>query len=604
MTASTEERNKLHSVVFGGDSQAGIYLRLVKYIRPYWGLFLVGLLAAIPGGSMDGAIAWLAGQGLQRIFVEGQQHLIYLVPIAVLVVAALQGIFRFLESFCIRYVGAASIRDLRNELFSHLEKQPLMYFHGQSSGVLIGRLTNDVAIIENAISQAFQSMISRTVTLLSLVVVILVQSWMLAIIALSILSCIVLPVAVLGKKIRKSSRNGQEAIGDLVSVISESIGGAKVIQSFNLETFQIARFEKTNQKFFHNAMKAVRAEAMMSPILAMIGAVGIAVVIWVAGYQVIHHQMTLGSLTSFVIALLLLYSPIKNIGRINGIIQPALAAATRVFEVLDREPELKDSPAAGMLPPGPHHIRFSHVYFQYPHTPDMVLRDISLDIPAGRMVALVGLSGAGKSTLANLAPRFFDPTAGAIFMDDKPLQEYTLASLRSQIAVVTQDNFLFNATVEENIRLGRLEATGEEIEAAAKAAYCHDFILELPDGYNTQIGERGVRLSGGQQQRLAIARAFLKDAPILILDEATSSLDNESESMVQAALNNLMQGRTVIVIAHRLSTVRHADQIVVLEDGVIIETGTHAALEANNSVYARLLTAQFQRVTSERPALG
>ncbi|MBI4533469.1 MAG: ABC transporter ATP-binding protein [Candidatus Melainabacteria bacterium] len=577
------------------STMPAIYLRLLNYIRPYWVPFVAGLIAAIPGGGIDGAIAWLAGQGLQRIFVEGQQNLIYLVPIAVLVIAALQGIFRFLEAFCIRYVGASAIRDLRNKLFTHIETQPLLYFHGQSSGVLIGRLTNDVAIIEHAISQTFQSMISRTITLLSLVAVLLYQSWKLSLIALSILSFIVLPVIILGKKIRKSSRGGQEAIGDLVCVLSESIQGAKIIQSFNLEDFQISRFNSTNQNFFHNTMKAVRAEAMMSPILAMIGALGIAAVIWVAGYQVIHHHMTLGSLTSFVIALLLLYSPIKNLGRINGIVQPALAAASRVFEVLDRESNLKDSPDAFKLKPGPHHIKLSHVHFQYPGAPDIVLTDINLEIPSGRMVALVGLSGAGKSTLANLVPRFFDPTAGTIFIDGEPLQHYTLASLRSEIAMVTQDNFLFNMTVQENIRLGKIDATEDEIVMAAKAAYCHDFITELPQGYKTEIGERGVRLSGGQQQRLAIARAFLKNAPILILDEATSSLDNESEAMVQAALNNLMSGRTVIVIAHRLSTVRHADQIVVLENGSIVETGTHSSLAEANATYTRLLTAQFQR---------
>lgn len=583
------------------ESQTAVYFRLLQYVRPYWLPFLCGLIAAIPSGGMDGAIAWLAGQGLQLIFIEGRQNLIYLVPAAVLAVAALQGTFRFLESFLIRYVGASAIRDLRNQIFSHLGQQPLLYFQSQSSGTLIGRLTNDVAIVENAISQAFQSLISRTVTLLSLIVVILLQSWVLSLIALSILSLIVLPVAVLGKKIRKSSRSGQEAIGDLVSVISESIQGAKIIQSFNLEDFQIQRFTTTNQKFFHNTIKAVRAEAMMSPILAMIGALGIAVVIWVAGHQVVHNQMTLGALTSFVIALLLLYAPIKNLGRVNGVIQPALAAAARVFEVLDREPALKDSPTAQVLTRRSHHIRFAHVYFQYPGATDMVLRDINLDIAPGRMVALIGLSGAGKSTFANLVPRFFDPTAGAILLDGRPLPEYTLASLRSEIAIVTQDNFLFNTTVEENIRLGRLDASRDAVEAAARAAYCHEFIKELPAGYQTEIGERGVRLSGGQQQRLAIARAFLKDAPILILDEATSSLDNESEAMVQAALNNLMQGRTVIVIAHRLTTVRHADQIVVLQGGAIVETGTHATLAATNSVYSRLLTAQFQRPIAGEP---
>ncbi len=584
-------------------SQLQLYLRLLNYIKPYWLPFFLGVVAAIPSGSMDAAIAWLAGQGLQKIIVDGQEKLIYWVPILVLIVAALQGVFRFLEAFTIRLVGASAIRDLRNELFCHIEEQPLLYFQGISSGILIGRITNDVAIIENAISQTFQSLISRTTTLISLVFVLLCQSWQLSLIAVSILSFIVLPVSILSRRIRKSSRIGQEAIGDLVSVISESIQGAKIVQSFNLETYQISRFMNTNQHFFDNAMKSVRAEAMMSPILAMIGALGIAAVMWAAGWQVVHKVMTLGSLTSFVIALLLLYSPLKNLGRINGIIQPALAAAARVFDVLDRKPELKDSEGAVELPSGSHHIEFKDVFFQYPTASSdkpsqMVLAGINLDIPAGKMFALVGLSGSGKSTLANLVPRFFDVCSGSILMDGKPLASYTINSLRSQIAIVTQDNFLFNTTVAENIRLGRLDATDEEVVAAAAAAYCHDFIMELPDQYNTKIGERGIRLSGGQQQRLAIARAFLKNAPILILDEATSSLDNESERMVQAALTNLMRGRTVMVIAHRLSTVRHADVIVVLEAGRIVEKGKHDTLANAGGTYNRLLKAQFERPVS------
>lgn len=582
----------------GLSEQTHLYLRILKYIRPYWPTFLIGIVAALPAGGLEGAVAWLAGQGLQRIFIEGQQHLIYLAPIGVLILMVVQGTARFVEAYCVRTVGAAAIRDLRNEMFAHLQKQPLLYFQGQSSGILIGRMINDVAVIENAISQTFQTMLSRIVTLISLTCVVLWQSWQLSIIALSILSLIVFPVSILSKKIRKSARSGQEAIGDLTAVLSESIQGAKVVQSFNLESFQTSRFITTNQDVFRNVTKAVRSEALLSPILGLIGAVGVSTVMWVAGYQVIHHTMTLASLTSFLIAMLLLYTPIKNLGRIQGIIQPALAAGSRIFEVLDSQPDLTNSPNAIELPSGNHNIEFRQVYFRYPTVADMVLRDINLSIPAGRMVALVGLSGSGKSTMANLVPRFFDVTSGEILIDGRPIQDYTLESLRKQVAIVSQDNFLFNMTVEENIRLGKLDATREEIEDAAKAAFCHDFIMEFPDGYNTNIGERGARLSGGQQQRLAIARAFLKDAPILVLDEATSALDNESEAMVQKALNKLMQNRTVIVIAHRLSTVRHADQIVVMDAGAIVESGTHDTLESANHMYTRLLQAQFQRPVS------
>ena len=314
-----------------------------------------------------------------------------------------------------------------------------------------------------------------------------------------------------------------------------------------------------------------------------------------AGYQVLHNHMTIGALTSFTVALMLLYSPLKTMGRINGVIQPALAAATRVFEVLDQKPEMVNSPGAVELPRKPHDIRFSHVTFSYPGHETKVLDNINIEVPQGRTIALVGLSGAGKSTIANLVPRFFDPVSGAILIDEKPLPDYDIKSLREQIAVVTQDNFLFNTTVRENINLGNVEAGEKEIIEAAKAAYCHDFITKLSSGYDTYIGERGTRLSGGQQQRIAIARAILKDAPILILDEATSSLDNESEAMVQKALNNLMQGRTVIVIAHRLSTIRHADKIIVLENGQVIESGSHDELLETDMAYSRLLKAQFER---------
>lgn len=591
-----KERDKVPGIInMTPKTQYETYLRLLGYIKPYTLMFVIGAVAAIPSGSMDAAIAWLAGAGLQKIIAEGHLQLIYWVPPLVLLVAFFQGVFGFIETYTIKYVGAAAIRDMRNEMFKHLQKQPLMYFQGQSSGILIGRLINDVAIVEHAISQTFQSLISRVISVISLSLVIMMQAFWLALIALAIISLIVVPVSILSRKIRKSSKGGQEAIGDLVSVISESIQGAKIVQSFNLESYQINRFINTNNGFFRNTIKAVTAEAILSPILAMISAVGLACVIWVAGSMLIKGQMTPGSLTSFIVSLILLYSPVKNIGRVNGTIQPAMAAAARIFEVLDQVPEIRNSEQPITLNEGPHRIIFENVYYQYPAQDSMVLCNINIDIAPGRLIALVGLSGSGKSTLANLVPRYFDVTSGSILIDGINVKEIDMASLRSQIAVVTQDNFLFNTTVAENILLGRTEASMDDIISAAKSAYCHDFIMELPEKYDTKIGERGVRLSGGQQQRLAIARAFLKNAPVLILDEATSSLDNESEAMVQEALNNLMQGRTVIVIAHRLSTVRHADQILVLEHGQIVETGTHDVLISTDATYARLIRAQFER---------
>ncbi len=569
------------------------YIRLLSYLKPYWLIFTIGLIAAIPAGAMDGAIAWLAGQGLQKIFIDGRQQYLVYVPLVVLAIGLMQGVFRFTETYFIRLVGALSVRDLRNELFEHIEKQPLLYFLNQSSGIFVSRMINDINIIENANARTFQSVISRVVTLISLSVVIMIQSFKLSVIALSILSFIIFPVIYLGRKIRRASRKGQEAIGDLVMVLSESIQGARIIQSYNLNKYQVNRFFATNESYLHNMKKTIFAEAILSPILTMIGALGIACVLWMAGYEVVHKQITLGAVTSFVISLVLLYSPLKTVGRINAIIQPALSAAGRIFELLDVKSNLVEKKDAIALANIPHEIKFDSVYFSYPESKTPVLKDINLLIKPGQMVALVGRSGSGKSTLASLIPRFFDTSLGRILIDNTDIKDIQIHSLRSQIAIVSQDNFLFNTTIEENIKMGNTNASFAEIEAASRQAFCAEFIENLPHKYKTIIGERGVNLSGGQQQRIAIARAFLKNAPILILDEATSSLDTESETMVKNAIDKLMHGRTVIVIAHRLSTVSKADKIVVLDHGSIVESGSHENLLKTGGIYSGLIKAQF-----------
>jgi subfamily B ATP-binding cassette protein MsbA len=437
-------------------------------------------------------------------------------------------------------------------------------------------------------------MMRDATTLAALVVVAFLKDWFLATLAFIVFPVTILPLTQVYKRVRSSSRRGQGSLGQLTALLQETIQGNRVVKAFNMEAYERERFATENQRLFRHSLKAGRLRAFVPPMVELVAACGIAAVVWYGGSSVISGERTQGAFVAFLTAMLLLYEPFKHLTRTNAAIQNGLAAAERLFEVLDQRSEVEERPHARRLTGIQQGIRFTNVSFRYQH--EWVLRNINLEIRAGEVVALVGPSGGGKSTLADLIPRFYDVNAGQITIDGIDVRNLTLQSLRAQIGVVTQFTFLFNDTARNNIAYGAPSRPLEEVIAAARAAHAHDFIMALPQGYDTEIGELGVRLSGGQRQRLAIARALLKNAPILILDEATSSLDSESERLVQAAIERLMTSRTVLVIAHRLSTIQRADRIVVLADGAIVEEGGHDELLAHNAQYRRLYDLQFHDV--------
>ncbi len=576
------------------QNKFGLYSRLASYMRPYRFYFAAGILAAVGSGFLEGLSAWLAGQGVQKILVDRQGRLIFLIPLFLLTLAILHGILRFIELYYVRLAGQSAVRDLRNDLFYKIEQQSITFFEEHSSGSLIARVFNDAGSTCYALSQAIQLIVSRVSTVIALVVVLLMQNLFLSLVALFFLSTLIFPARLLNKRIREATARAQEAIGKLIAIVVENVQGIKIIQTYRIEKYQNDYFASFNSEYLKQTMDATATEAFSSPALTIISAAVISFVIMLAANSVINNQMTLGAFTSFTIALLLLYIPLRQVGTMSGGIQPAMVSAQRIFEVLDVEPTVKDQPGATDLAYGPHTVTFDKVSFKYPTQTEYALTEVSFVLEPDQIVALVGFSGAGKSTIANLLPRFYAATAGVVLIDGKALDSFTLSSLRDQMAIVGQDSSLFDVTVRENIKFGRLTASEQEIEDAAKAAYVHDFIVSLPQGYQTVVGERGVKLSGGQQQRIAIARAFLKNAPILILDEATSSLDNEAEAIIQKALYKLMKGRTTLVIAHRLSTVVTASKILVLDRGKIAETGTHQSLSQVSNAYGRLVKEHFR----------
>ncbi|GLI32639.1 lipid A export permease/ATP-binding protein MsbA [Desulforhabdus amnigena] len=573
-----------------------IYKRMFQYVKPHWRRLSIAMICMTGTAASTAASAYLIKPVLDDIFMNKRMDMLKILSLVVLLMFILKGVCAWGNSYLMNHVGQRIIARLRQQLYDHIQSLSLSFFDKTPTGVLMSRITNDVTQIQGAVSDAITGLLKDSFSIVGLLAVVFYRDWKLASMAVLILPLAFYPIVKFGKMLRRISTKSQQSIGDLSVILHETFSGARIVKAFGMEEYEKARFAGENLKFMDYTMKSVAVRALSSPVMEFLGGLGIVFIIWYGGYNVIMGVSTPGNFFSFMAALLMLYEPVKRLSNTNNTLQQGVAAGYRVFDILDTQPDIQDKPGAVVLPPIKRGIALKGVHFRYGDEP--VLTDINLEVPAGKIVALVGVSGSGKTTLVNLIPRFYEVTRGAVLIDGIDIRDVTIASLRSQIGIVTQQSILFNDTVRNNIAYGSIEKSETEIMAAARAANAYDFIMKMPKGFDTLIGEQGMLLSGGERQRICIARALLKNAPILILDEATSSLDSESELEVQKALENLMEGRTTLVIAHRLSTIKNADLIVALANGRILEKGRHEDLLRENGEYRRLYELQFSQMES------
>ncbi len=581
-----------------GNMKALRNQRILKLVHAHFGKLLVAMGCMLVVAAATAISAWMIKPVLDDIFVKKDSTMLFILPVLVVVIYIMRGGAYYGQRYLMTYVGESIIKQLRDSLYFHIQDLPISFFQKEKTGVLMARITNDVGIIKAMVSVVVTSALRDSFTILGLIFVIFYRDWQMATFAILILPAAFYPLYIFGKRVRKVSTGCQEAMADINTFLHETIAGNKIVKAFGMEGYEKKRFFSKTSTMFKLEIKSMIAQSISTPVMESLAGVGIAFVIWYGGWRVIQGTSTPGTFFSFMAAVIMLYDPIKKLNGLNNAIQQGIAAADRVFEIIDRESDIKEKENPIEIPDAPHSVTLEDVTFEYDDGVT-VLEDINIHVKPGEVLALVGASGGGKTSLVNLIPRFFEISKGVVRVGETDIRDASIVSLRKQIAMVTQEPILFNDSVRNNILYGKRDATDAEIIDAAKAAFAYDFIMSLPEKFETNIGELGGRLSGGEKQRLCIARALIKDAPILILDEATSSLDTEAEQLVQKALENLMKGRTTFVIAHRLSTINSADRIITLVKGRIVEEGRHDELMDMKGVYFKLYEMQFKKIVSK-----
>jgi ATP-binding cassette, subfamily B, bacterial MsbA len=576
--------------------RADLYRRLLAYLRPHVPALIVGTVLAVVVAAMEGSIAWLVKPAMDDVFIRRDERMLKLIPLLFLAAYIAKGLARYGQSYLMASIGERVIARLRRDLYAHLQRMSLSFFNSRHTAELMSRVVTDVNRLARLSSTVLVMTIRQMVMVVALTTVMFVRDWRLAVIALVVFPFVGVAVRSIGRRLYRINKRSQQKVAELNVLLHEVFSGTKIVKAFGREAHEVERFDRVNRALLSLALKDHRTDEITDPLMEILAAFGIMGALWYGGQQVIAGTMTPGDFFSFTAAVALLYGPVRQLSRIVNTVQQSTSSVERVFEILDLPPAIDDRRNAVVLDAFSESLIFDQVSFRHTDSDELTLRDISLTVARGEVVAFVGMSGAGKSTLMDLLPRFHDVSAGRITIDGHDLRDVTQASLRALIGIVTQETFLFSDSILYNIAYGRPGAPFEDIVRAARQAHAEEFIAGCPGGYQTLVGERGVRLSGGQRQRIAIARAFLKNPPILILDEATSDLDAESEFMIQQALAELMRGRTVLVIAHRLATVRNADRIVVVHEGRLAEVGRHDELLARDGLYRRLYALQMEGV--------